>query len=84
MQKFAVVFVLRAVFEEKAYLKPPNDPYYLFVFLSPKLVKSFVAVIEQAFLNPYSEPRNSPPVHRRRAITYTPHTSRDEAPAGIC
>lgn len=79
-----MVFVLRAVSEGKAHLKPPNDPYYLFVFLSPKLVKSFVAVIEQAFLNAYGEPRNSPPVHRRRAVTCTPHTSRDEVPAGIC
>lgn len=41
----------RAVFKGKVHLKPPNYSYYLFLFLSPKLVKAFGAVIELGCLD---------------------------------
>lgn len=41
----------RAVFKGKALLKPPNYSYYLFLSLSPKLVKAFEVVIELGCLD---------------------------------
>lgn len=82
MQKFAVVFVpFKTVFQRKAHLKPPNYPYYLFLFLSPKLVEVFGAVIEWAFWDALVRPAILTSGRwEKDGLAYILPVSRDEFP----